>query len=40
MGRVACTIGEQPVLISFSVVAGPSFNDLDFDEDLLDRLHG
>jgi hypothetical protein len=38
MGGVAYTIGEQPVLISFSVVAGPSFNDLDFDEDFLNRL--
>ena len=38
MGGVAYTIGEQPVLISFSVVAGPSFNDLDFDDDFLDRL--
>ena len=38
MGGVAYTIGEQPVLISFSVVAGPSFDDLDFDEDFLNRL--
>jgi hypothetical protein len=38
MGGVAYTIGEQPVLISFSVVAGPSFNDLDFDEDFLNTL--
>ncbi len=35
---VAYTIGEQPVLISFSVVAGPSFNDLDFDDDFLNSL--
>ena len=38
MGGVAYTIGEQPFLISFSVVAGPSFNSLDFDDDFLDRL--
>ena len=38
MGGVAYTIGEQPLLISFSVVAGPSFNDLDFDDDFLNRL--
>ena len=38
MGGVAYTIGEQPVLISFSIVAGPSFNDLDFDEDFLNTL--
>jgi hypothetical protein len=38
MGGVAYTIGEQPVLISFSVVAGPSFNDLDFEDDFLRTL--
>ena len=38
MGGVSYTIGEQPVLVSFSVVAGPSFNSLDFDDDFLDRL--
>ena len=38
MGGVAYTIGEQPVLISFSVVAGPSFNDPDFDDDFLNSL--
>ena len=37
MAGVAYTIGEQPVLISFSIVAGPSFNDLDFHDDFLDR---
>ncbi len=26
------------MLVSFSVVAGPSFNDLDFDDDFLDTL--
>jgi hypothetical protein len=38
MGGIAYTIGEQPVLISFSVVAGPSFNDLDFEDDFLNTL--
>jgi hypothetical protein len=38
MGGVAYTVGEQPVLISFSVVAGPSFNKLEFDEDFLNTL--
>lgn len=38
MGGVAYTIGEQPVLISFSIVAGPSFNDLDFHDDFLNTL--
>ena len=35
---VAYTIGNQPALISFSIVAGPSFNDLDFRDEYLDRL--
>lgn len=35
MGGVAYTVGEQPLLISFSVVTGPSFNDIDFDDDFL-----
>src|SRR5262245_5318573 len=38
MGGVAYTVGEQPVLVSFSVVAGPSFNDLDFEDDFLRTL--
>ena len=38
MGGVSYTIGEQPLLISFSVVAGPSFNKLEFDDDFLDQL--
>ena len=37
MGGVSYTIGEQPLLVSFSVVAGPSFNSLEFDDDFLDR---
>src|SRR5262245_50785933 len=38
MGGVSYTVGEQPVLVSFSVVAGPSFNDLDFEDDFINRL--
>jgi Outer membrane protein beta-barrel domain len=38
MGGVAYTVGEQPVLVSFSVVAGPSFNDIDFDDDFVRTL--
>jgi hypothetical protein len=38
MGGVSYTIGEQPMLVSFSIVAGPSFNDLDFHGDFLSRL--
>jgi hypothetical protein len=38
LGGVAYTVGEQPLLISFSIVAGPSFNHLEFQDDFLDRL--
>ncbi len=38
MAGVAYTIGEQPALISFSLVVGPSFNKLSFDDDFLDSL--
>lgn len=38
MVGVAYTIGNPPALVSFSIVAGPSFNDLDFDDDFLDSL--
>jgi len=38
MGGVSYTIGEQPLLISFSIVAGPSFNKLEFDDDFLNLL--
>jgi hypothetical protein len=38
MAGVAYTIGNQPTLISFSIVIGPSFNDLDFEDDFLDRF--
>ena len=32
------TVGEQPVLVSFSIVAGPSFNSFDFDDDFINSL--
>ena len=38
MAGIAYTIGNQPALISFSIVAGPSFNDLDFRDEFLDSL--
>ena len=38
MGGVAYTFGNQPVLVSLSAVTGPSFNDLDFDDDFLRSL--
>lgn len=38
MGGVAYTVGNQPALISFSIVIGPSFNSLDFEDDFLDTL--
>ncbi len=38
MGGVAYTIGEQPTLISFSIVAGPSFNKISFDDDFIRTL--
>ena len=38
MGGVAYTVGEQPVLVSFSIVAGPSFNKLEFEEGFLRSL--
>ena len=38
MGGVTYTVGEQPVLVSFSVVAGPSFNSFDFKDEFLRRL--
>ena len=38
MGGVAYTVGEQPVLVSFSIVTGPSFNKLEFDDDFLRLL--
>jgi len=38
MGGVAYTVGNQPVLVSFSAVTGPSFNDLDFHDDYIRAL--
>jgi len=38
MGGVAYTVGTQPVLVSLSVVAGPSFNDIDFEDDFVRTL--
>lgn len=38
MAGVAYTVGNQPVLVSFSIVAGPSFNSLDFDDDFINSL--
>lgn len=38
MVGVAYTIGEQPVLVSFSIVAGPSFNKLSLEDDFVRSL--
>jgi hypothetical protein len=38
MAGVAYTIGNQPTLVSFSIVAGPSFNKITFDDDFVNRL--
>ena len=38
MGGVAYTVGNQPTLVSFSIVAGPSFNSLDFRDGFLETL--
>jgi hypothetical protein len=38
MVGVAYTVGEQPVLVSFSIVAGPSWNSIKFDDDFLNSL--
>jgi Outer membrane protein beta-barrel domain len=38
MAGVSYTVGNQPTLVSFSIVAGPSFNSLDFRDDFLDTL--
>ena len=40
MGGIAYTIGSDRVLTSFSVVAGPSFNSIDFEEEFADRSPG
>jgi hypothetical protein len=31
-------VGEQPILVSFSIVTGPSFNKLEFDDSFLRSL--
>jgi outer membrane protein with beta-barrel domain len=38
MAGVAYTVGNQPTLVSFSIVAGPSFNSLDFRDSFLASL--
>ena len=38
MGGVAYTIGPPRVLTSFSIVAGPSFNKIEFDDDFIASL--
>ena len=38
MAGIAYTVGGGPVLTSFSVVAGPSFNSIDFEDAFLDNL--
>jgi hypothetical protein len=38
MAGVAYTVGEQPFLVSFSIVAGPSFNKIKFEGDYINTL--
>jgi hypothetical protein len=38
MAGVAYTVGEQPFLVSFSIVAGPSFNRIKFEGDYINTL--
>jgi hypothetical protein len=38
MAGVSYTVGEQPLLVSFSIVAGPSFNKFTFRDDFLNGL--
>ena len=40
MAGVAYTVGNQPTLVSFSIVAGPSFNSFSFRDDFLNSLPG
>jgi hypothetical protein len=40
MAGIAYTVGSDRSLVSFSVVAGPSFNQVDFDEDFRTRQSG
>jgi len=38
MAGVSYTVGEQPMLVSFSIVAGPSFNKFTFRDDFVNAL--
>ena len=38
MAGVSYTVGEQPLLVSFSIVAGPSFNKFSFRDDFVNGL--
>lgn len=40
MAGVSYTVGNQPTLISFSIVAGPSFNKFTFRDDFINSLPG
>ena len=40
MGGIGYTIGPPRTLVNFSVVAGPSFNKADFEDDFLDATGG
>lgn len=40
MAGVSYTVGPDKVLTSFSVVAGPSFNRIEFTDEFLDRVAG
>lgn len=40
MAGVSYTIGDQPTLVSFSIVAGPSFNKFSFVDDFINGLPG
>jgi hypothetical protein len=38
MGGVAYTVGNHPALVSFSIVAGPSFNKFEFEDEFLNSI--
>ncbi len=40
MAGVSYTVGPDKVLTSFSVVAGPSFNSIEFEDEFLQRVAG
>jgi hypothetical protein len=40
MAGIGYTVGSARSLVNFSVVAGPSFNSVDFDDDFLNRTGG